>query len=186
MQYYILSLDIVNAILHNTFMLHKTKGQQDQVIEPALMAFDSVASWQSGLMRQPVKLCNGALSPFAGPNPALATITKFAPLVVEATSGAILRPKPKNEVVTPIVILAHRLEESKGQNDVPQLRDRDGKGWEIWKESNSAIPVQTVREALQRASGQALGLCTAPAGEGEYDPPLSCGREQREGHSPPL
>ena len=122
-------------------MLLKTKGQQDRVTEPALMAFFSVASWQSGLMRQPVKLCNGVQSPFAGPNPALAASIKYAPLVVVATSGAILRPKPKDEVVTPIVILVHRLEESKDQNDVPQLRDRDGKGREIWEESNSAIPM---------------------------------------------
>ena len=121
-----------------------------------------------------------------GSNPPLSANLITAPLVVRATSGAILRPKPKNEVVTPIVILAHRLEESKDQNDVPQLRDRDGKGREIWEESNSAIPMQTVREAVQRASRPALGLCTAPTGEGEYDPSLSRGREQRERHGPAL
>ena len=142
-------------------MVLKAKGQRIRSQKPNTLAFDSVASWQSGLMRQPVKLCNGVQSPFAGPNPALAASIKYAPSVVVATSGAILRPKPKNEVVTPIVILAHRLEESKDQNDVPQLRDRDGEGREIWEESNSAIPVQTVREALQRASGPALGLCAA-------------------------
>ncbi len=52
-----------------------------------------------------------------------------APLVVLTTHGTCPRITAKDRVVTPAVILAYRSEESKGQNDVPQLQ---GQVREVW------------------------------------------------------
>jgi hypothetical protein len=48
--------------------------------------------------------------------------------------------------------LAPSLEESKGENDVPQLRSPNRESREIWQEENSALPLQTVWEVLQRTA----------------------------------
>src|SRR5262245_4580141 len=40
--------------------------------------------------------------------------------------GLVLEPKPEDRVATPAVIVAHRLEESQAQNDVPQLPSHNG------------------------------------------------------------
>jgi hypothetical protein len=73
----------------------------------------------------------------------------YAPSVVRATSGAILRREPKDRVGIPTVIVALRLEESKGENDLPQLRNRNGESRKVREESYSAIPLQEVWKAIQ-------------------------------------
>ena len=84
-----------------------------------------------------------------GSNPPLSASMKNAPSVVRATSGAILWPKPQDGVSTPTVIVALSLEESKGKNDVPQLRNGDGESREVRQEGDSAISMQEVWEAFQ-------------------------------------
>src|SRR5437016_14114545 len=53
----------------------------------------------------------------------------------------------KDGVSRPAVILAHRLEESKGQNDVPQLQERMP---EIWKdpERSATVPLLPMPQDL--------------------------------------
>jgi hypothetical protein len=46
-----------------------------------------------------------------------------------AGNGAYPRAEAKGQVCDTAVILAHRPEESKGQNDVPQLQSRVMRGW---------------------------------------------------------
>ena len=122
-------------------MLLITKGQQELVVRPEPLALCAVASWQSGLMHLTYDQVNGVMGTSSvRPNRTLAASFNNAPSVVRATSGAIQGPKPKNGVATPTVILALSVPESKGQNDVPQLRDS----------------VQEVRERSQRKSAVPL------------------------------
>ena len=129
--------------------MNKTKGQFAQIAKSERLAFNSVAGWQSGLMRLIYNRVNLLDLGSVRSNRTPAATINFAPSVVVATSGAILWPKPKDEVSTPIVILARLPEESKGENDVPQLRNRNGEGWKIWEEKDSEIPMQEMRQAIQ-------------------------------------
>ena len=127
----------------------KEKSQRFKSERLGPLASMSVASWQSGLMHLTYNLANGDLTAVPSVRIGHSPLSNNAPSVVRATSGAILRPKPKDEVVGPVVILARLPEESKRQNDVPQLRDTDGQGREIRQESDSEIPLQEMREAIQ-------------------------------------
>ena len=80
--------------------MNKTKGKQDQVERPELLAFASVVRWHSGLMRRSVKPVNGVESTCSvRPNRTLTASLKNAPLIVVACSRAILMPKPKDGVL---------------------------------------------------------------------------------------
>lgn len=105
-------------------MLLKCKGQQKQIEKPESLASDSVASWQSGLMRLTYNRVNLPRIGSVRSIRTLAATINHAPSVVRATSGAIiLRREPKDRVSRPTVIVALRLEESKSENG-----DRAGSG----------------------------------------------------------
>jgi len=97
---------------------------------------------------QPQDACLGRLESSRGGQSKSVTVELTALPVVDAIGRAHPWADPKDEVVTPIVILDLLPEESKGQNDVSQLPGSNGQSGKIRKETNSALPLQTVWEAV--------------------------------------
>jgi hypothetical protein len=112
-------------------LIKKAKGQRLRSKKPNSLAFISVASWQSGLMRPAYDWVNGDLTTVPSVRIGHSPQLNYAPSVVEATSGAILGREPKDRVVGPTVIVALRLKESKSENDLPQLRNENGESWKV-------------------------------------------------------
>src|SRR5687768_8971316 len=121
-------------------MCMKIKGQQSNV-HRFVGPFVSVASWQRGLMRLTYDQVNLLRIGSVRSIRTLAATINNAPSVVRATSGAIFLGLAKKTRFSPIVILALTPKESKGQNDLSQLRNRNGQSWEVRQEIDSEIPL---------------------------------------------
>jgi hypothetical protein len=56
--------------------------------------------------------------------------------------------RPKAGLLGPTAIVSLSPEESKAQNDLPQLPDPDGEGRFLWSGSGSTLEVPAVRQAV--------------------------------------
>ncbi|MGI0080082.1 MAG: hypothetical protein ACRECH_10705 [Nitrososphaerales archaeon] len=74
-----------------------------------------------------------------------------APPIALTTGRACPRAEAKEQGCDTVVILAHTPEESKGQNDVPQLHDRVPQVWEDTQRS-ATLPLLPVPKDVFRAA----------------------------------
>lgn len=129
----------------------KEKGQHERAAKPVLLAFAFAGSWQSGRLQPPYK--RSTAQPFAGSSPAL-------PAMFDCPTGSGNYPQgissgrsQRTGRSRSTVILTHSGPKGKGQNDVSFLFCRLCQGWEVRSKARTALSVQALRQALQRAAG---------------------------------
>jgi hypothetical protein len=134
-------LDLIEEKSYIITMLNKTKGQQAQVAKPEPLAL----SFSFGPVTQRIEW-SATNRLVAGLSPARPS-TSFG-LVDSANyqRGHILKPKPKDRVSKPTVIFALALGKTQGQNDMPQLQNRNGESWLLWKGKDPALQMQAMRK----------------------------------------